>query len=92
MIFNNQVLLFKLYIKARGLPDAVIGRLMKPEANTIKFENLKTILELLKAPRIESKPLHLELIVQMEGKSVLSFYLNQQSYMNLSYQDCNAGI
>ncbi|XP_055851471.1 uncharacterized protein LOC129915809 [Episyrphus balteatus] len=76
-----------LYIKARGLPDAVIGRLMKPEANTIKFADLKTILELLKAPRIESKPLHLELIVQMEGKSVLSFYLNQQSYMNLSYQD-----
>lgn len=76
-----------LYIKARGLPDAVIGRLIKPENNTIKFENLKNILAMLKAPRIESNPLHLELIVQMEGKTVLSFYLNQQSYMNLSYQD-----
>lgn len=38
----------------------------------------------MKTPEMKPTPLHLEFIVQMEGKAVLTYYLNQQTLQNLT--------
>lgn len=76
-----------LYIKARGLPDAIFDKFLKNMTNPLKFENIKDLLKKINAPIIESKPLHLEFILQMEGKTVLSYYVNQKTFQKLTYND-----
>ncbi|XP_036228844.2 vitellogenin-2 isoform X1 [Bactrocera oleae] len=76
-----------LYIKARGLPDAIFHKFIKNAADPLKFEHIKELLHAMNAPIIQSKPLHLEFILQMEGKTVLSYYLNQKTFQKLTYTD-----
>lgn len=82
--FTGQV---GIYIKARGLSDAVLDRLSNFNADSLKMEELSRILTLMKLQPIQSTPLHLEFIVQFEGKSVLSYYLNQTTFYNLTEGD-----
>lgn len=77
-----------LYIKARGLSDAILDRLSNFNFEALKMEELLKIFNLIKMQPIQSTPLHLEFIVQFEGKSVLSFYLNQPTFYNLTDGDC----
>lgn len=73
-----------LYIKARGISDAVLDRVSNFNSASLKMEELSKILNLMK---MQSTPLHLEFIVQFEGKSVLSYYLNQTTFHNLTEGD-----
>ncbi|KAL9889825.1 vitellogenin-like lipoprotein [Glossina fuscipes fuscipes] len=76
-----------LYIKARGLPDTLFKTYMKTNGDPRKYANIRDLLKLLDAPIIDTKPLHLEFILKMEGKAVLSYYLNAKSYQKLTYRD-----
>lgn len=51
------------------------------------LKSLKTLLAMLKAPMVASKNLHIEFILQMEGKAVLSYYLNQRMFQQLTYDN-----
>lgn len=82
--FTGQV---GIYMKARGLSDAVLDRLSTFNSESLKMEELLKILALMKLQPIQSTPLHLEFIVQFEGKSVLSYYLNQTTFYNLTEGD-----
>lgn len=48
---------------------------------------LRNLLSLMKLPKIPNTPLHLEVIVQFEEKSVLSFFMNQNTFQNLTDGD-----
>ncbi|KAI8129767.1 Vitellogenin-1 [Lucilia cuprina] len=76
-----------LYIKARGLPDTMFKTLMKTNGDPKKYINIQSLLKLLDAPIIDTKPLHLEFILKMEGKAVLSYYLNERTYQKITYKD-----
>ncbi|XP_030375006.1 uncharacterized protein LOC115624412 [Scaptodrosophila lebanonensis] len=77
-----------LYIKARGLPDAIFeNALPKNASDPFTFQSIKKLLAMLKAPVISSKALHFEFILQMEGKTVLSYYLNQRMMQQLTYEN-----
>ncbi|XP_055544225.1 vitellogenin-4 [Wyeomyia smithii] len=76
-----------LYIKARGLTDAVLQRLWKLNSSYLKLERLTNILKSMKLPAISPTPLHFEFIVQFEGKAVLSYHLNQTTFHNLTDGD-----
>lgn len=54
---------------------------------TINLSKLREILTSLKMPTVTKTPVHLEIIVQMEGKTILFFFLNQQSYNTLTEGD-----
>ncbi|KAG5679635.1 hypothetical protein PVAND_009193 [Polypedilum vanderplanki] len=73
-----------LYIKARGLNDAVLDRLNTINAETLKVDELTKILRMMKIQPMLSTPLHLEIIIQYEGKTILSYYLNQTTFHNLT--------
>ncbi|EDV43546.1 uncharacterized protein Dana_GF16474 [Drosophila ananassae] len=77
-----------LYVKARGLPDTVLNKWKtRNGSEPFNFKSIKTLLAMLNAPLINSKDLHLEFIVQMEGKTVLSYYLNQRMFDQMTYTD-----
>lgn len=76
-----------IYVKARGLSDAVLDRLSTFNPETLKMEDLIKILAAMKLQPVQSTPLHLEFIVQFEGKSVLSYYLNQTTFHILTDGD-----
>lgn len=76
-----------LYIKARGLTDAVIHRLTKLNSGYLKLDRLTNILKSMKMPTSNPTPLHFEFIVQFEGKAVLSYHLNQTTFHNLTDGD-----
>ncbi|XP_068157824.1 vitellogenin-5 [Drosophila tropicalis] len=77
-----------LYIKARGLPDAILSTIkLKNNSEPFSFRSLKTLLSMLKAPIINPQNLHIEFILQMEGKTVLSYYLNQRMFRQLTYDN-----
>lgn len=82
--FTGQV---GIYVKARGLSDAVLDRLSSYDIASLKMEELLKVLSLMKLQPISSTPLHLEFIVQFEGKSVLSYYLNQTTFYDLTDGD-----
>jgi hypothetical protein len=82
--FTGQV---GIYLKARGLSDAVLDRITNLNTDTLKMDELLKILGLMRLQPIQSTPLHLEFIVQFEGKSVLSYYLNQTTFYNLTDGD-----
>lgn len=52
-------------------------------------QTLGKILESMKAPLLENTPMHVELILQMEGKTVLSYHINEKMFRNLTYSDSN---
>lgn len=81
-------LLFQLYIKARGLDEIVFKNLLRATPGTeIPLNKLRELLSALKMPLIQRTPVHLEIILQIEGKSVLIFFLNQDSYNSLTEGD-----
>lgn len=82
--FTGQV---GIYAKARGLSDAVLDRLSSFDSESLKMEELLKVLQLMRMQPIQSVPLHLEFIVQFEGKTVLSYYLNQTTFYNLTDGD-----
>lgn len=79
-------------MKARGLTDAVVGRLSNINSKYLKNDKLKEILTSMKLPVVSSTPLHLEIVIQIEGKSVLSYYLNQTTFQNLTDGDCKSSL
>lgn len=83
--FTGQV---GIYLKARGLSDAILDRITHFDSDSLKMDDLWKILSLMRLQPIQSTPLHLEFIVQFEGKSVLSYYLNQTTFYNLTDGDC----
>jgi len=83
---------FQLYIKARGLPDTILNKMQRRNASDpFTFKSIKALLAMLQAPIINSKDLHLEFILQMEGKTVLSYYLNQRMFQQLTYENSECG-
>lgn len=76
-----------VYIKARGLSDLIIEKLSNINAESLKTDDLLKILKLLRMQPISSTPLHLEFIIQYEGKTILSYFLNQTSFYNLTDGD-----
>lgn len=70
---------FQLYIKARGLDHVRFSSLVKHGAE-INLNKLREILTSLKMPTVTKNPVHLEISVQVEGKTILFFFLNQQSF------------
>uniref|UniRef100_A0A182LXY5 Vitellogenin domain-containing protein n=1 Tax=Anopheles culicifacies TaxID=139723 RepID=A0A182LXY5_9DIPT len=73
-----------LYIKARGLSDAVINRLTTFNSSHLRLDRLSSILKSMKLSTISPTPLHFEFIVQFEGKAVLCYHLNQTTFHNLT--------
>ena len=89
--FNLKKIIFpqkciQLYIKARGLDHVRFGQIVE-SGTTINLSKLREILTSLKMPTVTKTPVHLEIIVQMEGKTILFFFLNQQSYNALTEGD-----
>lgn len=82
----------QIYIKARGLSDAVFNRPTGYTQSTEELTALRKLLSLMKLPEIQNTPLHLEVIVQFEEKSVLSFFMNQNTFQNLTDGDSKCGL
>lgn len=75
----------QLFIKVRGLTDAIRKRFSKAIP---KLSNkVRTLLDTLKLPVVTTTPMHMEVIVQIEGKSVLSYFLNEKTFANLTDGD-----
>lgn len=53
----------------------------------INLNKLREILSSLKMPTVTKSPVHLEISVQIEGKTILFFFLNQQSFNALTEGD-----
>lgn len=53
----------------------------------IDLNKLREILSLLKMPTVTKSLVHLEISVQVDGKTILFFFLNQQSYNALTEGD-----
>lgn len=68
-----------LYLKVRGITDMFYKKQLVDFASL----GLSEILRNLKFSTVSDTPLHFEMILQMEGKSVLSYYLNQTSFDSL---------
>lgn len=79
LLFYN----FQLHIKARGLWSS-FESLFSPDINKDTILNLRNLLDKGELPNIKGTPLHLEIIIQMEGKTILSFYLNSSTINNLA--------
>lgn len=76
-----------LYIKARGLSDLVADKISNINVEALKPDGLLKILKMMKMQPIQSTPLHLEFIVQYEGKTILSYYMNRTTFNHLSDGD-----
>lgn len=53
----------------------------------VNLNELKKILVALKMPTVKKSPVHLEIIVQIQGKAILFLFLNQKSYDTLTEGD-----
>lgn len=79
---------FQLYIKARGLDHVRFGQIVdRQKGGQINLSKLRSILSSLKMPTVTKRDVHLEIIVQIEGKTVQFFFLNQQSFNALTEGD-----
>lgn len=76
----------QLYIKARGLDHVRFGSIVE-NGSQINLNKLRKILSSLKMPTVTRSPVHLEIIIQVEGKTILFFFLNQQSFNALTEGD-----
>lgn len=81
--------LFQLYLKIRGVSDQLFKQFFNPTPMDMNSQTLGKILESMKAPLLENTPMHVELILQMEGKTVLSYHINEKMFRNLTYSDSN---
>lgn len=76
-----------IYIKARGLTDAIFSRKFIASSSNDGANVLRQLLSTMKLPEIQNTPLHLEVIVQNEDKSVLSYFMDQNTFQNLTDGD-----
>ncbi|XP_055695854.1 uncharacterized protein LOC129797391 [Lutzomyia longipalpis] len=74
---------FSVFIKIRGLAE-IIEKITVP---IIEIDQLKSILNGMKLQPIPQTPLHFEFILNVEGKAVLSYHINQTTVMNLTNGD-----
>lgn len=77
-------------MKARGIDEVITDKLFKVAAadgGTITLSKLREMLSTLKMPTIQKVPVHLEVIIQFEGKSVLIMYINQNTFNELTGGD-----
>lgn len=58
-----------------------------PADGKISLSKLREMLNVLKMPTIGNVPVHLEIILQIEGKSVLVFFVNQKTFEDLTNGD-----
>lgn len=80
--------MIQLYIKARGLDHLRFGHIVDTENGIqINTNELRKILAALKMPTMKKSPVHLEIVVQVEGKAILFLFLNQKSYNTLTEGD-----
>lgn len=70
-----------LYVKGRGIPDEIVRRFRNSD---FTFTQLTNLFESMKLPVINSAPLHFEFILQIGGKAVLSYYMNESTFHNLT--------
>lgn len=76
-----------IYVKARGLSDLIVEKISNINPQSLKTDDLLKILKQMRMQSIQSTPLHLEFIVQYEGKTILSYFLNQTTFDNLKDDD-----
>lgn len=77
-------------MKARGIDEVITDKLFKAattDGGTITLTKLRQMLSTLKMPTIQKVPVHLEIIIQFEGKSVLIMYINQNTFNELTGGD-----
>lgn len=76
-------------MKARGLDEVISSKLFKAAADggAINISKLREILSEYKIPTIQKVPVHLEIIIQFEGKSVLIMHINQNTFNELTGGD-----
>lgn len=77
-------------MKARGIDEIITDKLFKVAAangGTITLSKLREMLSTLKMPTIQKVAVHLEIIIQFEGKSVLIIYINQNTFNELTGGD-----
>lgn len=74
-----------LLIKARGLTDSIRKRFQNAIPNL--SNKVRSLLDTLKLPVVATTPLHLEVILQIEGKSVVTYFLNEKTFANLTDGD-----
>lgn len=67
------------------MTDAIRKRFEKAVPNM--SNKVRTLLDTLRLPVVATTPLHLEVVVQIEGKSVLSYFLNERTFANLTDGD-----
>lgn len=79
------MIFFQLYIKARGLDNVRLSNLA--QNGQINLNKLRQLLTSLKMPTVTKNPVHLEIIVQLEGKAILFFFLNQESFNAITEGD-----
>lgn len=79
----------QLYVKARGIDEVITDKLFKAAADggPITLSKLRQMLSTLKMPTIQKVPVHVEIIIQFEGKSVLIVYINQNTFNELTGGD-----
>lgn len=78
----------QLYIKARGLYEAIVSRTAKnPFNEPITINKLRELLTSLKMPVVKNTPVHVEIILRIEEKSVLSFFISENTFQNLTDGD-----
>lgn len=75
-----------MYIKARGLPDGLFKGFLNANGGQPRNVKIDDLLDRMNVPIVQSDSLHVEFILKMEGKAVLSYYLNEKAYQKLTYR------
>ncbi|XP_054270572.1 uncharacterized protein LOC128991582 [Macrosteles quadrilineatus] len=76
---------YALYIKAEGVGEGIKRQLhnMTVHAN-INFAKIAQLLKTLKAPIKEQEEIHLEFIFKVDGRTIITQYLNSSSFNNIT--------
>lgn len=76
---------FLVYLKVEGLGEGVKRQLQNITASgTVSFPKLLQLLKGMKAHVKSSEDVHLELIIQIDGRTVITQYLNDTTFDNLA--------
>ncbi|XP_059612356.1 vitellogenin-2 [Phlebotomus argentipes] len=74
---------FSVFVKIRGLAE-LIEKIALPIE---EIDGLRSILNGMRLHPVPQTPLHLEFVLNVEGKAVLSYYINQTTIMNITEGD-----
>lgn len=76
---------FMVYLKVEGLAEGIKRQLKNITASgSISFPKLLQLLKGMKAPVKSSEHVHLELILKIDGRTVITQYLNDTTFDNLA--------